>query len=143
MATKKTKQPRLTLHYLLGALSFWGTSVRVLLMAFLAAAVLVAQLIVDPSLYAQQLQELIYIVGSFFVLDAGYVMLARSMPFRKLTDTTILLLVDLALALAYIVPSFAHVPGLSWLAKWSILSVIFILSVRALTGLLMANSSKR
>lgn len=140
---KQAKQPRLTLHNLLGALSFWGTSVRVLLMTFLAGAVLAAQIIVSPDSYGGQTQGFIYVVGSFFLLDAGYVMLARAMPFRKVADMTILLLADIGLALSYVLPSFVHVPGLSWFARWSIISVIFILSIRALIGLLMARPQKR
>jgi uncharacterized membrane protein len=140
MATKK--QPRLTLHYLLGALSYWGTSVRVLLMAFLAAAVLTAHLIADPSSYDVSLRAFIYIVGSFFLLDAGYVMLARAMPGKKSTDMTALLLTEVALGVAYIVPNFAVVPGLTWLSNWALLIAIFVLSIRALLGFLFANTRK-
>lgn len=141
MATKESKQ-RLTLHYLFGALSFWGTSVRVLLMAFLAGAVFLAQVIENPGTYASELQSFIYVVGSFFVLDAGYVTIARSQPLSKVADMTVLLLADAALALAYIVPNFVHMPGLVWISRWSILSVLFILSVRTLLGLLAAHSRK-
>lgn len=143
MATSKTKQPRLTLHNLLGAVSFWGTSVRLLLIAFLAIAVLAAHVIDASGNYEAELRAFIYIIGSFALLDAGYVMIARSMPLKKGADMTVLLLVEAAIGLSYVVPNFAFVPGLSWVARWAILIALFILSVRALLGLLFANTKKR
>lgn len=143
MATNNTKQPRLTLHYLLGATSFWGTSVRLLLMAFLGAAVFTARVIVMPETYASEVQAFIYIVGSFALLDAGYVMLARAMPLKRSLDMTVLLLADAAIAIIYVVPNFVYIPGFVLLGRWTVLIVIFVLSIRALLGLLLANTKKR
>lgn len=141
--TKKSQVPQLTLHGLLGAISFWGTSVRLLLMAFLAGAVLAAHVIELPGSYETEIQAFIYIVGSFFLLDAGYVMIARALPLKKTFDMAILLVVDLIIGLGYIVPNFAHIPELAWSARWTILIVLFVLSIRALIGLLHPTTKKR
>lgn len=139
MATKskKTKQSSLKLHNLFGAVSYWGTTVRTLLLAFLAAAIFAARVITAPDTYATELQIFIYIIGSFFVLDTGYVMIARSLPFRPVADAALLLLADLFVGVSYVVSSFADIPALAWISTWMIVIVVFILAVRALTGLLV------
>lgn len=145
MATtnKKPQAPQLTLHGLLGAISFWGTSVRLLLMTFLAGAVLAAHVIEMPGSYETEIQAFIYIVGSFFLLDAGYVMIARALPLKKSFDMAVLLIVDLIIGLGYITPNFAHMPEIAWSARWTILIVLFVLSIRALIGLLHPTTKKR
>lgn len=144
MATKskKTKQPPVSLHTLLGAISYWGTTVRTLLLAFLAGAIFAARVISAPDSYAHELQVFVYIVGSFFALDTGYVMIARSMPFHRAADATLLILADLFIGASYVVSSFAVTPILSSISTWTILVVILVLSVRALAGLLFANPKR-
>lgn len=140
--SKKTKQPRLTLHGLFGAVSYWGTTVRTLLLAFLAGAIFVARVINIPDSYAHELQVFVYIVGTFFLLDTGYVMIARSMPLRKITDATILLLADLLIGASYVISSFTDMPVLNWISTWAIIIVVFVLAIRALIGLLIANPKR-
>jgi uncharacterized membrane protein len=112
-------------------------------MAFLAGTVLAARVIATPGTYESELQAFIYIVGSFALLDVGYVMIARAMPLKKSLDMTVLLLVDAAIGLAYVVPNFAQVPGFTMLARWTILTVLLVLSIRALCGLLLVDPKKR
>jgi hypothetical protein len=140
--SKKTKQQPLLLHNLLGAISYWGTTVRTLLLAFLAGAIFAARVISAPDSYAHELQIFVYIVGSFFALDTGYVMIARSMPFRMMTDATLLILADLLIGASYVISSFANAPILSSISTWSIIVVVFVLSIRALAGLLVANPKR-
>lgn len=139
--SKKTKQ-QLSLHSLFGAVSYWGTTVRTLLLAFLAGAIFAARVISAPDSYAHELQVFVYIVGSFFVLDTGYVMIARSMSFGTMTDATLVILADLLIGTSYVVSSFANAPILSSISTWSIIIVVFILSIRALAGLLVANPKR-
>lgn len=140
--SKKTKPQPISLHSLFAAVSYWGTTVRTLLLAFLAAAIFAARVISAPDSYAHELQVFVYIVGSFFVLDTGYVMIARSMPFRRATDVTLLILADLFIGASYVISSFASAPIMSAISTWAIVIVIFVLSVRALTGLLAANPKR-
>jgi len=140
--SKKTKQPSLALHNLFGAVSYWGTTVRTLLLAFLAGAIFAARVISAPDSYAHELQVFVYIVGSFFALDTGYVMIARAMPFKAATDATLLILADLLIGASYVVSSFAAAPMLSSIATWAIIIVVFVLSIRALAGLLVANPKR-
>lgn len=141
--SKKTKQSSLKLHNLFGAVSYWGTSVRTLLLAFLAGAIFAARVISAPDTYASELQIFIYVVGSFFVLDTGYVMIARAQPFRQMVDATVLLLADLFIGVSYVVSSFTDTPALSWISTWMIVIVVFILAVRALAGLLVDQPKRR
>jgi hypothetical protein len=140
--SKKTKSQPLTLHTLFGAVSYWGTTVRTLLLAFLAGAIFAARVINMPDSYARELEIFVYIVGSFFLLDTGYVMIARSMPFKKITDATLLLLADLLIGVSYVVSSFAEAPVLAWISTWAIVVVVFFLAIRALAGLLVANPKR-
>jgi hypothetical protein len=106
--TKKsspTKQT-LTLHGLLGALSFWGTATRALLFGFLAVVVFIVALS-EATTNAQidtEMMILIYVLGSFLLLDFGYVLIARAYPLQKAVDILALFLADIFLAVLYIAP---------------------------------------
>lgn len=146
MATKKTrkpKQPRLTLHYLLATLSFWGSSVRLLLITFLVGVIYVLKLMYADSSVEWETKVTIYILGSFALLDIGYVMLAKALPLKRRVDTACLLLVEALLAVIYIVPNLVEAPGLSWFSNWTILIVLLTVAIRALLGLLFASPKKR
>lgn len=108
MTTKKhSSSPHsLTLHHLLVDLSFWGTSVRVLLFAVLAAvafAFSVSEATTEAGV-DRQIMLLIYALGSFLLLDFGYTLVARAYPLRRWFDVLVLLVLDGLLAMLYIVP---------------------------------------
>lgn len=141
--TKKStskKQP-LALHTLLGALSFWGTATRTFLFSFLAAAVFFAALTEanTPSRVDHEVMVLIYVMGSFLLLDFGYVTIARTYPLRRSLDVLALIAADIFLALLYIVPKVV-VDSAIMLRTDPLIYVIFIpivvLGIRALLGML-------
>jgi len=142
MAQKKNNQPRLTLHQLLIALSFWGSSVRILLVGFLALAVLLSRLLAGETDIDVESFAFIYFVGSVALLDIGYVMLARTMKLRPKFDALVLLVIELAITAAYIIPAFAYVPVFSKMAVWTILVVLLTLGIRTLLGLLYGRTSR-
>lgn len=106
MTTKKSSKQKLTLHELIVALSFWGTAVRLFLFSFIAAAVFVVALSEAQTAQAvdNEVLILIYVLGSFLLLDFGYVTVARSYVLQKGLDIVALIAADLLLALLYIAP---------------------------------------
>lgn len=134
------KQP-LTLHGLLGALSFWGTATRAMLFGFLAIAVFIAAISEATSTAAidNQFMIFIYVLSSFLLLDFGYVMIARVYRLSKSIDILALVVSDVFLALLYIVPKVLVSPSII-LKTDPLLYVafipIFVLSARILLGFL-------
>lgn len=146
MTTKKSKSrstPRLTLHNLIVALSFWGSSVRLLLVAFLVAALFILRLFYLETTVVWESQVAIYIVGSFALLDIGYVLLARALPLKQRSDAVCLLVLETVLAATYVLPNIVYAPGLGWFANWTFLIVLLVLSVRGLLGLLFTPPVKK
>lgn len=138
--TRKTK-PTLTLHGLLGALSFWGTATRAFLFAFLAVAVyLVALTEADTVAGADtETMKFIYVMASFVLLDFGYVLISRAYTLPRVLDVLALYVADVLLGLIYIVPKVVVDSGVT-LKTDPLLYVIFIpivvLSLRMLLGIL-------
>lgn len=141
--TKKqsAKKRTLTLHELLGSLSFWGTATRTLLFAFLAAIVFVLALS-EAVTYAAidgEVVTLIYVLGSFVLLDFGYVLIARSYVLPKGLDLLALAIADTIVALLYIVPKIVVVPQDASVTN-PLIYIVFIpivcLSIRMLLGML-------
>lgn len=138
MATTNAKTSRLTLHKLLGAVSFWGSSVRLLLLAFLVAIIFGLRLTYLDTTLTWEAQVVIYVLGSFALLDIGYVMLARAFPLDRQFDLLSLFLLEALLFAAYILPNITNVPSLGWLSNWILLVVLLALAIRGLIGLLFA-----
>lgn len=142
MTTKKSTS-RLTLHELITTLSFWGSSVRILLVAFLVTALFVLRLTYLNTTVAWESQVAVYIIGSFALLDLGYVLLARALTLKRRLDIVSLLLLEALLAATYVVPNIAYAPALAWFANWTFLIVILALAVRGLLGLLFTPPKKQ
>lgn len=144
MATKKKtpqKRQSLTLHQLIIAISFWGTAVRALLFAFIAAAVFVAALSEAATATAvdNQILTLIYVLGCYLLLDFGYVMVARVYRLRRLFDVPLLLLADAFLALLYVAPKLivdSRFDGTVDPLTFAVFVPILVIAVRMLIGLL-------
>lgn len=142
----KKSQP-LTLHGLIGALSFWGTAVRTMLFAFLAAAVFIVALTEAPNEAAvdREVLLLIYVLGSFLLLDFGYVLIARAYRLQRMLDLLILFVADVLLSLLYIAPKMIVTSDISVRTN-PLLFVIFIpiivLSVRMLLGMLFGKRGR-
>jgi uncharacterized membrane protein len=141
--TKKSasKKRSLTLHSLLGALSFWGTASRTFLFSFLAAAVFAAALTeatTDTGI-DREVMLLIYVLGSFVLLDFGYVLVARAYPMQKALDLLTLVAADIFLAVIYIVPKLVVSAQVNF-KNDPLLFILFIplvvLALRMLVGIL-------
>ena len=135
------KQP-LTLHHLLGAISFWGTATRALLFGFIAFVVFGIALS-DSTTAATadtEVMVLIYVLMSFVLLDFGYVMVARSYPIQKALDVLALVTADIFLALLYVIPKIVVNPS-SRLTVDPLTYIVFVpivvLSLRMLLGFLI------
>lgn len=142
MAKKTTKQPRLTLHQLLGALSFWGSATRLLLLAFLVFVIFALRITNLNTTLTWESQVVIYVLGSFALLDIGYVMLARAFPLKKRVDTFCLVVLEILMATTYILPHLVSVRGLAWFSNWFVLIVLLALGVRGLLGLLFSSRKR-
>lgn len=103
--SKQRKQP-LTLHGLLAALSFWGTATRTLLFGVLWLAVVVVALseATTAARFDMEIMTAIYVLGSYMLLDFGYVSIARAYPLVKQLDVAALVIAEVLLAALYIVP---------------------------------------
>ncbi len=147
MSKKKTSS-QLSLHELICQMSFWGTSVRLLLFSFLAAVVFAFALSEASTSSAadSQIMQLIYVLGSFFILDFGYVMIARSYPLKRSVDMVFLATADVILALLYILPKSVVASTITTRENplvYVFIIAIGVLSMRLLVGLLIGNPSRR
>ena len=135
------KQP-LTLHNLLGAISFWGTATRALLFGFIAFVVFGIALSESTTAATAdtEVMVLIYVLMSFVLLDFGYVMVARSYPIQKALDVLALVTADIFLALLYVIPKIVVNPS-SRLTVDPLTYIVFVpivvLSLRMLLGFLI------
>lgn len=147
--TKKPskKTPPLTLHALIGALSFWGTAVRAMLFAFLAAAIFIVALseATTDAAVDGEILVLIYVLASFLLLDFGYVMIARAYALQRALDLLVLFVADVVLALLYIAPKLVVSSDITVRTN-PLLFVVFIpiivLSVRMLVGMLFGRRGR-
>lgn len=142
MAKKTIKQPRLTLHQLLVALSFWGSAARLLLVGFLVMVIFALRITNLDTTITWEAQVVIYVLGSFALLDIGYVMLARAFPLKKRLDVFCLLVLETLLAATYILPHLISVSALSWFSNWLVLIVLLTLAIRGLLGLLFSTKKR-
>lgn len=145
MVKKKMKKSQLTLHGLLTALSYWGTSVRLFLATFVSLFVFAIALSETGSLAAVtgEVIVLLYLLGCVTLLDLGYVISARALPLRPRLDTACLIVADMALVGLYALPkvTVTTVTALVNPIGVALLIVILILALRLLAGILF--SAKR
>lgn len=143
---KKYSTP-LTLHGLLGALSFWGTATRTFLFSFLGLVIMLVALseAQNTTQADTEFMLFIYAIGSFLVLDFGYVLVARTYQLNKALDVLVVWVSDILLSLIYIVPNIvvekrinSDLEPLTFL----IFVPIVVLSGRMLMGLLFGRRTK-
>ena len=146
MATS-SKPPHLLLHTLLGELSYWGTSVRILLIGFvLFVANLVTVLnTVDTVSITSYGAQFIYVMGSLLLLDAGYVTIARALPIStEMVDRVLFLGFMAALGFVVVLPHFAVVPqSIMVSVKWVFIVMLFVLALRLVLGLFFGGRTDR
>lgn len=144
---KTSQPPHLLLHTLLGELSYWGTSVRILLIGFVLfvanlVTVLNAPDSVSLTAYAAQFA---YVMGSLLLLDAGYVTIARSLPIATETVDRVLFLGFIAaLSFVVVLPYFAVVPQSIMVSiRWVFLVTLFVLALRLVLGLFFGGRTEK
>lgn len=129
-------------------MSFWGTAVRSLLFAFVGGAAFLLALseTTTAASFDNEILSFLYVLASYFVLDAGYVIAARAYTLSAKLDASILIAADVFLALLYIVPRLV-VDSRIALAVNPLLYVIFVpiivVSLRMLVGLLFGKRGKQ
>ncbi len=141
----KESSPRLSLHGLLGALSYWGSAVRVMLFGFVYACAQYLGYASSVVSLEQALQQWIYIVAVFVVFDLGYVTIARALPIGKeLVDRGLFLVMALVYASVFLLPWFIHVSA-DWSVStaWVLLAPLLVLSGRIMMGFLFGHRAGR
>ncbi len=140
---QKTSQKKkaLTAHGLLGALSYWGTAARLVLVSTLVIFAYALNISYDSSwqFVDSETLFLIYGLATILVLDAGYVMAARMEPVNEVLDRWVVMLSDLVVASFFVIPSLFYVSSNSNILRvMSLFVALLILAVRILVGLLFA-----
>ncbi|HMR72558.1 MAG TPA: hypothetical protein PKD68_00965 [Candidatus Saccharibacteria bacterium] len=138
--TKKKQPEPLSVHGLLGSLSYWGTAARMVLMVVLLGCAYLLNISVQTTWQAVDMETmlLIYGLGTIVVLDTGYVMAARALKLNAVFDRWAVMLSDLLVAAFFVVPSLFLVDVHA--TKLRILSLIFallIVSIRILLGFIL------
>lgn len=146
---KKTspKKSPLTLHGLLGALSFWGTATRTFLFSFLAIAVLLVALTETNGAPAAdtQIMTFIYVIGCFVLLDFGYVLISRVYLLPKTLDVLALIAADIMVGLLYIVPKVVVDSGIAVKTDpliYALFIPLVVLAIRSLLGMLFGGRQR-
>ena len=143
MATKKVKKEtsKLTVHGLLGSISYWGTFARFILVGTLIAFAFLLNLGGDSTAAYIDTEILFLIYGftTLLILDLGYVTAARALPLSKVVDRWVLMMSDVVLAAFFLVPSIVQI-GTSGnrVRLVSLIAALLVVSVRILVGLLFA-----
>lgn len=140
MVKKKSKTTKLTARELLGALSYWGTFTRFLLVSVLVGFAFILNIFggssgahVDIEVYF-----LIYGLATLLIFDLGYVTASRALSFGGSVDRWVVYVGDALLAVLFVAPSLISIHGSVRLRAISFIAVLFVLSVRILLGLLFA-----
>ncbi|HEX8390254.1 MAG TPA: hypothetical protein VF597_02450 [Candidatus Saccharimonadales bacterium] len=144
---KPAKQHHLTLHELLGAMSFWGTATRSMLFGFVALMAFIVGLSEQYDGFSPdaEFMLLIYAAGSFLVLDFGYVMVARAFGSHKIPDLLVLLMTEIVLAGLYVIPKLLIAPDLTVAVNplvYALFISLGVLAGRMLIGLLFASQRR-
>ena len=126
-------------------MSYWGTSVRVLLFGFIYVAMQVLSATSGDVSFVTYAQQSIYVIGTMLLLDAGYVTIARVRPLSsRLFDLILLLGVMLVLAVLIIMAYLVNMPReLVLSAKMLFVVVLFVICLRLVVGLLFGARVKK
>jgi hypothetical protein len=143
---KTTPKKPLTAHGLLGALSYWGTAARMVLVGMFVILAYVINISVGSGDWRYVDGEtivMIYGLATLVILDAGYVTIARSLTLDNRIDRWLIMLAGLGVASFFVVPSFVEMGEYSTRMRLvSLIVVLLILSIRILLGLLYSKRKK-
>ena len=142
----KFSSQHLRLHDLLGALSYWGAATRLMLFGFVLffASILAAIDTQSASELSGYIVKFIYVMSLVFLLDVGYVTIARTLSLGDgLFDRLIYLSIMVLLSLLIILPYFVVVPAYMVPSLLQLfLIVLFILAVRLVLGVTFSRSTR-
>lgn len=145
--TKRSES--ITLHGLLGAVSYWGTATRFMLVSILVFVAFLANVaFVDVSsanYIIGEVQILIYALIILVTTDLLYVLVARSLPLEPKFDRWALIAADVVIASCFIAPSFltiasAHSTGLRVMSP---IVALLVVGMRILVGLLYSKKENK
>ncbi len=124
---------------LVGALSYWGTAARMVVLLVLLGSAYFLNIAVQTDWRAVDVETLVLIYGmsTLFVLDAGYIIAARALSLKPRLDRWVVITSDILLASFFVVPSFfiVGIPS-DKLRPLSLFVALLIVSIRLLMGLL-------
>lgn len=143
MTEKKQKKAtkRLTVHGLLGSVSYWGTAARFLLVSVIIVFAFLVNLSGDSTttFVDTEIVFLVFGLATLVLLDGGYVTAARALPLSPVVDRWVVMMSDLALAALFVVPSLIIVgTDGNKLRVIGLLGALLLMSIRLLVGLLFA-----
>jgi|GEM_PF-1441587 len=143
MTEKKQKNStsKLTVHGLLGSVSYWGTAARFLLVSVLIIFAFLANLSGDSasSYIDTEIIFLVFGLATLILLDGGYVTAARALPLNPVVDRWVVMMSDLALAALFVVPSLIIMGSDgNKIRVISLIGALLVMSIRMLVGLLFA-----
>lgn len=138
---QKKTTPKLTVHGLLGALSYWGTAARFLLVSVIIVFAFLLNISggSSTSYIDTEIILLVYGLATLVILDGGYVTAARALPLSPVVDRWVVMMSDLALAALFVAPSLI-ISGADGnrIRVVSLLGVLLVVSMRLLLGLLFS-----
>jgi hypothetical protein len=140
-AKAKKGTTKLTVHGLLGSISYWGTFARFLLVGTLIVFAFFLNLSGDTTTaYVDtEVLFLIYGLGTLLLLDLGYVTAARGLSLSKVADRWAVMISDIALAAFFVVPSIIQIgTDGNRVRVISLIAALLVVSLRILVGLLFA-----
>lgn len=134
-------QPHLLLHNIIGALSYWGTTTRLLLVGFVLSILVLAHIIEasSASLTVDFARSFFLIMGSLLLLDAGYVTIAKAKPLAHAAlDKLFLWSTITVLSVVAIAPYIVEVKASVYqdIAVWLIAVILFVLALRLVMGMI-------
>lgn len=87
---------------------------------------------------------LVYVIGSFLILDIGYVIISRAYEFTKRYDIAALLAAEMLLFISFFIPYLVVVTEqFARISQWVFIAVLFVLSARLLFGILYGKPVKK
>lgn len=151
---KKTKKPQkksakttLTVLGLLGAISYWGTAARMLLVSTIVVFAYLLNIthLDSPSTRTIDSETMFMIFGlaTLVIVDLGYVITARTLVLNKQIDRWVIMMTDLLLAGFFIAPSLVMLTvDANYLRVVAFVLALLVVSLRILLGLLFAKPRK-
>lgn len=140
------EKKKLTVHGLLGSLSYWGTTARFLFVSVFIVFAFVVNLAGDSTPSYVDSEIMFFIVGltTLLALDLGYVVAARGLPLNRRTDRWAVMIADLVLAGFFVAPSILHQVGPNGdkVRLAAILLALLLVSLRVLMGLLFTKRKR-